>query len=194
MITYEGATTRLRPLRASDVARSIAWRNDPETREAVLGHRLPVTEEMERRWLESALAGTDPSKVVFAVETLEDGRLIGFIHLARIDWIGRTGWLGITIGERGARGRGHGPDALRTLCRYAFDALNLRKVCLEVVAFNEHALAVYERFGFQVEGRLRAQAYLEDRYHDVVVMSLFADAFRESDRPRPAPSTAATAG
>jgi len=177
MICYEGSKVRLRPIRSSDMAQSIRWRNDPEVRERALGYRFPVTEAMERRWYDAVMDDQSRTRVVFAVEALDDDALVGFIQLNRIDWISRTSYLGLVIGEKDRQGQGMGTDATSILLKYAFDCLNLRKVCLEVAAYNPGAIELYRRLGFRKEGALRAQVYLEGTCHDLVLMGLLASDF-----------------
>lgn len=179
MINYEGKKIRLRPLKRSDIDRSILWKNDPETRENSLGYRFPVTEKMEENWFSSALDDQSRNRVVFAIETLDKKRLIGFIHLNRIDWISRTCYFGITIGEKDCQGRRMGSDAMEILFRYAFTCLNLQKICLELPSFNEIAFNAYKKFGFLEEGVQRKQLYLEDEYHNIILMGLLKHEFYE---------------
>ncbi|MDX2475295.1 MAG: GNAT family protein [Candidatus Krumholzibacteria bacterium] len=188
MISYEGNLTRLRPLRRSDQARTLAWRNDPETRENILGYRFPVTEVMEEKWYETALDDQSRTRVIFAIEARDSGALAGMIHLNNIDWIARHAHFGITIGEPDQRGRGLGPDAMTVLFTYAFECLNLRKICLEVAAYNQPAVSLYARYGFSEEGRLRDHVFLEGRYHDVIMMGLFATDFRRRNNTAAAPA------
>ncbi|RBP44502.1 RimJ/RimL family protein N-acetyltransferase [Roseimicrobium gellanilyticum] len=49
------------------------------------------------------------------------------------------------------------------------------KIELEVYASNTGAVTLYQRFGFEEEGRKRRGRFLDDHYDDVVVMSLFLD-------------------
>ena len=179
MISYEGERTRLRPLRKSDMERSIVWRNTPEIRENAQGFRFPVTERMEERWYESALDDQSRTRVVFAIETTDDATLIGFIYLHQIDWISRRCQFGISIGEKEFQGKGMATDSMVLLFTYAFECLNLKKICLEVAAFNETDISLYKRFGFVEEGVLKEHLYLENRYHDVSVMRIFDKEFRE---------------
>jgi len=179
MISYEGKKVRLRPLRKSDVEKSIVWRNDPEIRENAIGYRFPVTEEMEEKWFESALDDQSRTRVIFAIESLEEGALLGFLHLSQIDWIARRCYFGITIGEKQYQGKGFGADSMIVLLKYAFECLNLRKICLEVASYNENAIRLYQKFGFVEEGVLREHLYLEGKYHDVVVMRIFQSEFCE---------------
>lgn len=179
MITYKGEKTRLRPIRKSDVEKSINWRNDPDIRDNALGYRFPVTEKMEDKWYESALDDQSKTRVMFAIEAVEDDALIGFIHLSQIDWISRRCYFGITIGEKNYQGKGMAADSMRILFNYAFECLNLRKICLEVVSFNDKAIRLYRKFGFVEEGILKEHLYLEDAYHDIVLMRVLNSEFRK---------------
>jgi len=178
MIQYQGEKVRLRPLKKTDIEKSVIWRNDPEIRDNLLGFRFPVTEKMETNWIESALDDRSNSRVIFAMEAIENDQLIGFIYLNKIDWIARLAYFGILIGEKNYHGMGIGSEAMKILFTYAFDALNLRKICLEVASYNRKAIDLYQRFGFQKEGSLRQNVYLEGKYHDLVIMGIFGDEFK----------------
>jgi len=178
MISYSGERVRLRPLRRSDAETSVVWRNDPVIRENLLGYRFPVTEKMEEKWFESALDDQSRLRVVFAIETIEDAVLIGFINLNQIDWIAKNCYFGISIGNKKYHGKGLAPESMRIMFRYAFDCLNLRKICLEVATFNNNAVALYNKFGFVEEGLLKEHIYLEGKYHDVILMRIFDHEFR----------------
>ena len=97
-----------------------------------------------------------------------------------------VGWCDVTPNQRegfqhsgvlgmgllvGFRGRGLG----RTLLRETIDAAlaaGLTRVELEVLASNEPAVALYERFDFTHEGRKRAARILDDRVEDILCMAL----------------------
>ena len=178
MISYEGRQIRLRPIRKNDLEKTILWRNDLVLQEYVLGIRFPVTERMEEKWYESIADDPSRTRMVFAIERIASAEIIGITHLNQIDWITRLAYFGIYIGDSTNRGMGMGSEAMDILFRYGFDCLNLRKICLQVVEYNESALRLYRKYGFKEEGRLREQCYLEGRYYDVVMMALFADDFR----------------
>jgi RimJ/RimL family protein N-acetyltransferase len=94
---------------------------------------------------------------VFAVR--QQGALKGVAQLQSIDWVQRTAALGIYIGDPGDRGAGLGRAATCLVLDYAFHALDLHRVSLEVLASNATARRLYEQLGFTLEGALR-QAYL----------------------------------
>ena len=49
--------------------------------------------------------------------------------------------------------------------------LDLRRIELTVFADNERAIRLYERFGFEREGIMRAYAFRDGRYADGVMMA-----------------------
>jgi UDP-4-amino-4,6-dideoxy-N-acetyl-beta-L-altrosamine N-acetyltransferase len=167
-----GRVTVLRPLRATDRAISVRWRNDPEIRDNILGYRFPITEAMEADWIEAVLKDQSRTRIVLAIEDKTDSACVGFVYLNNIDWFARNAEFGILIGERNRHGKGLAKEALCLVAGYAFETLNLHKLYLRVVAFNKRALALYRAFGFVEEGIQRQQAFLRGRYYDVVLMGL----------------------
>ena len=181
MILLAGKVCRLRPLQRADAQRTRVWRNDPEIRDAILGYRFPVTEIMESQWYEKLLSDPGGARALFGIEDLSDESLAGYIQLTAIEWIHRTGILGISIGDKSRHGRGIGSEAILLMLRYAFDCLNLRKIRSEVVGFNQRALRLHVRLGFREEGRLKEQIYLEGAYHDLHQMAILEREFRQRD-------------
>jgi diamine N-acetyltransferase len=178
-----GEAAVLRPLRVTDRAISVRWRNDPEIRDGILGYRFPVTAEMEADWVNSVLKDQSRTRVVFAIEDKSDGTFVGFVYLNNIDWFARNAEFGILIGERSKHGKGLARDALALATEYAFKTLNLQKLYLRVVAFNKRAIRLYRGFGFVQEGIQRQHAFARGRYHDVVLMGLLRGEFRAIASP-----------
>ena len=177
MLHYNGKQVLLRPLRKSDIESTLKWRNDPELRENVLGYRFPVTIEMEEKWYHEALMDQNQKRVFFAIETVEQNKLIGFTCLDKIDWIARIGFLGIIIGDKEYQGRKMAWEAMHILFSYAVNCLNLRKICLEVPGYNQRAIDLYLKFGFSEEGKLSGQIFLDGQYHDLILMGLLAEEY-----------------
>jgi RimJ/RimL family protein N-acetyltransferase len=173
-IFCEGRLVRLRPLRTSDMERTIVWRNDSEIRDPQLGYPFPITTAMEERWFAAVLAGERRDRVSLGVEE-HGGPLIGLVHLTRIDWIARHAVFGITIGDKERQGKGFGKEATRLMIDYAFSNLNLRRIWLEVPASNKRAIRLYEGLGFEREGTLRAHAYVAGALHDVILFGLLRE-------------------
>lgn len=107
----------------------------------------------------------------FALRSLADNRLIGMVEL-ETDWSNQTAWLGIGIGDPEYRSKGYGTDAMQLALNYAFYELNLYRVSLGVFSYNPRAIRVYEKVGFQHEGRMRAVLFRDGQRHDMLIMSV----------------------
>jgi RimJ/RimL family protein N-acetyltransferase len=84
--------------------------------------------------------------LLFAV-TDATGRVIGSITLREIDGR-RSARLGITLGADFVD-QGYGTEALTLFLNYFFEGLGFQKMVLDVAGFNQRAICVYERLGFQ---------------------------------------------
>jgi len=60
------------------------------------------------------------------------------------------------------------------MLKYAFETLNLNRVQLGVLAFNEFGIRAYERAGFVREGVQREYLFTDGRYVDHVMYSVLA--------------------
>lgn len=142
-----------------------------------LSYRFPVTGQMEDNWYQKMLSGDDQSKVYFAIENVSDGKHIGFIHLYNIDYIASTAYLGIIIGDKTEHGKGKSREAMHIMLQFAFKQLNLRKVNLEVAAFNPKAINLYSSLGFKTEGVFKEQIFMNGMYYDKHSMAIFRDEY-----------------
>ncbi|MBI5961595.1 MAG: GNAT family N-acetyltransferase [Chloroflexi bacterium] len=70
-----------------------------------------------------------------------------------------------------SQGRGVGQALLEAGIELAENWLNLSRIELEVYTDNAAALALYQKFGFEIEGTLRAYAYRDRDYMDVYLMA-----------------------
>ena len=63
-----------------------------------------------------------------------------------------------------------GRETVRLALGYAFDVLELHRVGLRVVAYNEQAIRCFRACGFVVEGRGRKAGLVgAERHHDVMI-------------------------
>lgn len=166
----------LRAFEREDAERCYRWMNDPNI-VRTLRSRYPMTFSNEVEWLERAMQpGTGERH--FAIERKDDRAHIGNASIEEIDWVSRTAWFGLFIGEPAAWNRGFGSDAIHTLVRFAFDDMNLQKLRINVFDYNERAKHVLQSRGFVQEGKLVRDFYREETWHDIVILSIFRDAQR----------------
>ena len=57
------------------------------------------------------------------------------------------------------------------LCDFCFQEMNLHKLKVSVLAFNEAAIRCYERNGFIREGLLKEEIFRAGKYQDVVLLA-----------------------
>lgn len=158
------------PCEEADFERYRHWINTEEFATA-LGRCLPVTDAEHRDWCEELIG--DDRNVVFAVREVESGRYLGNVWLYGVRWIHRNAELRILLGESGARDCGYGTRACRLMLRVAFEKLGLHKVYLYVGAHNPRAHRCFQKSGFQEEGVLRDEFFLDGRFVDVRRMAAF---------------------
>jgi putative acetyltransferase len=100
-----------------------------------------------------------------------DGKVIGSLGLARLE--GRrshVGTFGMAVHDAYA-GRGAGTALIAAAVEQADRWLNLRRLELTVWADNARAIALYERFGFEREGRMGDYAWRDGEYVDAISMA-----------------------
>lgn len=170
-----GARVRFRGLRESDLEQLIRWRSDPALDVLQSSSIDPPAEQQVRDHLRSHASGpATRNRRGFAVETLEaPSRLIGFVTLSDIEPQHRSAGFAIAL-DPDSGGHGYGVDAARTMVRYGFREVGLRRVWLHVWAYNERAIRTYRKAGFVEEGRLRDAVFHDGRWHDQLVMSAIA--------------------
>ena len=176
---YEGERVRLRAFDNSDLMPCLRFRNDYAVMRTAQGGILyPATvDDVGSAMGENSSRASGAYQ--FAIETKEDRRFIGQCGFLSVNWKNRVGEAAILIGEEAYRGKGYGADAMKTLCRFAFEEMNLRKIKASVFDFNTPALRGYQKCGFQQEGLLRREIYREGAYHDVMLLCLFREGGEE---------------
>jgi L-phenylalanine/L-methionine N-acetyltransferase len=115
---------------------------------------------------ESARAGD--TRLVAVIE----GKVIGIAGLHGVDNRRRAhvASIGITVHDAYA-GRGAGRALMTALIDQADRWLALRRLEITVFTDNARAIALYERFGFEPEGVLRAYAWRDGAYADCIAMA-----------------------
>ncbi|HEX7304343.1 GNAT family protein [Lentzea sp.] len=140
--------------------------NDAEV-DRLTGTHATFTLEDYEAYIERTL--NDPNRYTRAIT--EDGEFLGEVVLT-VDPDNRS--AGLRIALWGGFGKGYGTIAIRHVLDHAFTVLGLHRVELEVYAFNERAIHVYEKLGFRREGRLRDALLWDGVFHDAIVMSILS--------------------
>ncbi len=116
----------------------------------------------------------DQSERRFVAEL--DGVRVGLVELVEINHIHRRAEFQIIIAPE-HQGKGYATVATTLAMDYAVAVLNLYKLSLIVDCENERAVSVYQKLGFQQEGVLRDEFFVNGEYRDVYRMAVFQPEF-----------------
>ncbi|MFD8556005.1 GNAT family N-acetyltransferase [Streptosporangium canum] len=170
-----GDRVLLRAVTKDDLVALHRLHDDVET--AVVSSAAPwIPETVDHAIARYERREPDPANVVFAVESLPGGDLLGSCLVWGIDALNRNGHLGISLLPE-ARGRGYAPDVLRVLCDYAFRIRGLHRLGLETLVTNTAMIASAEKAGFRREGTLRDHAWVAGAFVDEALFGLLAAEF-----------------
>ncbi len=85
-----------------------------------------------------------------------------------------AGVLGMSV-ARAWRGNGVGQALMQEALRWARESSTLKRIELKVYVRNAAAVHIYEKFGFEVEGRRRNAVFQDGGYLDDYVMALLLE-------------------
>ncbi|MEH7458799.1 GNAT family protein [Bacillus sp. JJ1127] len=168
---FVGENIKLSAIRAEDVEKMAIWQEDSEylrnvDTDAAIPQSLHEIKEYE------LLKSRKSNGVSFMLRTIQEDILIGFVALHSIEWNNRAGLLAIGIGDKDHRGKGYGTEGLRLILKYAFHELNLHRVGLDVISYNQPAIKAYEKVGFQMEGCMREAVQRDGKKFDRIIMGI----------------------
>jgi putative acetyltransferase len=101
-----------------------------------------------------------------------DGEIVGVIglHASSRPRINHKGELGMMVRDDW-QGKGVGSAMMRAVIDLADKWLNLSRLELTVFTDNEPAIALYRKFGFEIEGELRKFAFRDGEFVDAFAMA-----------------------
>lgn len=173
---------RLRPLEKDDLA---------------FVHRLDNNASIMRYWFEEPYEAFveltdlynkhihDQSERRFIIEY--EGGPVGLVELVEINHIHRRAEFQIII-DPAHQGKGFAGDAVKLAMDYAFSVLNLYKLYLIVDKENQKAIHIYNKLGFEVEGELKQEFFVNGEYRSAIRMCIFQPQFLAKYKTKPAAS------
>lgn len=155
---------RMRPMITDDLALVLSWRNHPDIRRFLYTQHEIVLNE-HQSWFEQASENPLKHLLIFEAGSIPQG----FVQL--------TQSCGCKVAEWGFYAspdapKGTGRRMGQTTLRYAFEQMELHKICGQALAFNEPSICFHRALGFLQEGLLRDQYYDGQGFHDVLCFGL----------------------
>lgn len=169
-----GEKINLRAVERGDLEQLVRWRNDPVIFRGFFS-TFPLSLGAQADWYEDLLRRID--KKLFVIEA-KDGQAVGTIGFDHIDWKNQKAEFGNMLVDKGHRGCGYASDATRTALRFGFEQMNLNRIYLEVYAWNQEAVQLYQKSGFKIEGVLQQAYFTEGKFNDTVLMAIVRDDWR----------------
>jgi [ribosomal protein S5]-alanine N-acetyltransferase len=170
-IFIKGQRISLRPVVEKD-AGYYKWFNDPAiTRHSCHG-LFPNSQEKQKTHIrEMNKSSTD---LQLGIIINGSGQFIGVVGLHQIDWSNKRADISIIIGEKKFWGRGYASEVISLLLSHAFGKMGLHKVTAGMTADNVPSTKAFEKNGFKKDGRLRDHFAYQDRWVDMISMSLLS--------------------
>ena len=165
----EGETVSLTPVESDDLSFIRDGVNHPAVWRTVGGQALPTNLDTERAFYEEATHDDDVVTLLITV----DGTRVGVIELSAIDWVRGVAEVSYWVHPDRQR-EGIASDALNTVVEYAFGDLRLRKLSAEVAVTNRASRRTVESAGFEQEGTLVAEDFVDGEPVDVIRYGLVA--------------------
>lgn len=145
-----------------------------------------------QRWLEDEfgrwfLLSRSYTRDVTLDQLIEDERnILGIIALPDYTPIGLMGYLDYDkfhhkvemrklIGEEKYREKGYAKEATMLWIQYGINNLGLKKIYLNTIENNIRNVTLNKEMGFQIEGILRKECFIDNDYYDLLRMGLVVD-------------------
>ncbi len=182
MTVLEGPSVRLRPLVPDDYATVFGWYNDPEV--VAPFDRFSVdTMDSFVRSVEAAPTDRSSLAARFVVERKDPPGVVGFVGhylphpvLEYVD-------VWYVMGDRAARGKGYGREAVRLLVDHVYATSSVDRVGATCDVENAASYRLVEGLGFRREGTLRSALFHHARWHDVYVYGITRAEWTARARP-----------
>ena len=108
----------------------------------------------------------------------KDNQHVGNIGFSNFNQISRSCSYGIIMSTKFKR-QGYALAGSILALNHVFQDLNLHRVYLDVMDSNAPAIKLYEKLGFQRDGRMRDACWTQGRYHDLYMYSLLKSEYKE---------------
>lgn len=145
------------------------WRNEPSIRE-VMYNDDKIEWENHVRWFQSIVQDELKLIKIIYYENIPYG--VANFYLTNKEL--KIGEWGFYIGEKNSP-KGLGKILAYSMLNFLFEEANIRKICAEVLEFNNISINFHKKVGFAKEGVLRKHFYRNNRYWDIHLFSIFKD-------------------
>ena len=172
---FEGKNLYFAPIDNQNLELCTKWMND-ETLTRGLGQTSNIyTEISEREYME------EQSKKInnyqFYVVRKNDDKILGIYDLHNVQQIHQFAEAGGFIGEIDERGKGYGSEALRMICDFGFNIINLNTIVGRIFSFNFGSIKSAENVGFKKVGEISNRYYYRGKFYNEIILQITKEEF-----------------
>lgn len=171
-VFLEGDKLNLRTVEEEDLEFIRDTYNHPEVRKYVSNWK-PQNLEQEREFFEEAVSGGEGITLVVSREEEPMG-LVGLHEMDQPNVMEIGLWL-----HPDFHGNGFGTEAARLTVNHAFNELGAHRVKARAMDNNPASNRIWEKLGFEHEGKLREDMLHEGEYHDTNVYGILKHEWEE---------------
>jgi len=180
---FETDRVFLRKMTVQDTEIYHKWRNDIDVMQTTAPFLDVYGIEETEEFVNQKILKSRSSKCYIIVEK-KSNKPIGITSLINIDYKNRNAECIIDIGEKEAWGKGYGSEAMKLLLDFGFLEMNLHRIWLRVFSFNDRAIKLYEKLGFQKEGISREAIFRNGTWHDIIHMGVLQSEYMKQWREK----------
>lgn len=104
-----------------------------------------------------------------------DSTPIGVMGFLDYDEIQHKAEMRKLIGEKAYLGKGFAKEATELWIKYGINNLGLKKIFLNTIENNIRNVTLNKELGFEIEGILRKECFIDGKYYDLLRMSLIVE-------------------
>ncbi len=157
----------LRKLDEPDLDLVLKWRNSEQVRNNMFSSHI-ISYEEHRSWYKSVIEQKKSIYLIFEFQR----KPVGLVYFNDINTESNRCFWGFYLGENSTV-KGTGTAMGFCGLEYAFETLNIRKVCGEVLGFNANSIKFHKRLCFKEEGRFVEHILKDGKLVDIIYFSLF---------------------
>ena len=174
----KGEKVIIRLAGAKDKRRVYAWLAQSDVTAAMMGPPdfpdtpVPTWDEFLQDYRDFYFNDSKPKLGRFFI-IMAEGKDVGAVSYCVFKGPSGIAELDIWMSSEANCGKGYGPDALRTLCRYLSQVYQFEEFIIRPSARNKRAIRAYEKAGFalaELTSREQEKRYGPGDYEDAVLM------------------------
>ena len=156
----------LRQMTQDDLNLVLEWRNHPDTRKYMFSQHK-ISPEEHAQWFDRLGRDNSQTALLYIVNDVA----LGYVNFKKIEAPATANW-GFHLNH--AAPKGTGKQFGQTALNYAFEVIKLRKVCSQVLEFNEKSIKFHLNLGFQREETMQQQYFNGKNYYNIEFFRLLA--------------------